>query len=66
MSEPMPVFMSFNACVKVDSQGSRVTSDAGLILVWGWMNIWDSARRELQSPAFMISFAPVVGPTDAA
>jgi hypothetical protein len=36
-TQKQPFQLSFNACVKVDFQGSRVTSDAGLILVRGWM-----------------------------
>jgi hypothetical protein len=31
-----PFQLSFNASLKVDFQGSRVTSDGGLVLVWEW------------------------------
>lgn len=36
--------LSFNASLKVDSQGSRVTSDTGVILVRSWTNVWDSVK----------------------
>jgi hypothetical protein len=32
-SQNQPFQLSFNACLKVNFQGSRVTSDGGLILV---------------------------------
>jgi len=32
--------LSFNASLKVDFQGSRVTSDGGLIWYGSWMNDW--------------------------
>ena len=33
-----PFQLSFNPSLKVDFQGSRVTSDGGLILVGSWTN----------------------------
>ena len=41
--------LSFNASLKIDFQGSRVTSDTGLILVRSWTNVWDSVK----SPAML-------------
>ena len=35
-----PFELSFNASLKVDFQGSRVTSDGGLILIREWMSDW--------------------------
>jgi len=32
-TEKQPFQLSFNTCLKVDIQGSRVTSDGGLILI---------------------------------
>jgi hypothetical protein len=40
-----PFQLSFNACLKVDFQGSRVTSDGGLILV----------RERWALPALMVA-----------
>ena len=39
-----PVQLSFNASLKIDFQGSRVTSDGGLILVRELVNGWASAN----------------------
>jgi hypothetical protein len=41
--------LSFNASLKVDCQGWRITSDNGLILVRSWTNVWDSVK----SPAML-------------
>jgi hypothetical protein len=41
--EKQPFQLSFNASLKIDFQGSRVTSD-GLILCVNWMNGWASAN----------------------
>ena len=35
-----PFQLSFNPSLKVDFQGSRVTSDGGLLLVRDWANAW--------------------------
>ena len=40
-----PVQLSFNASLKIDSQGSCVTSDCGLILV----GELDERRRQVQT-----------------
>ena len=34
-----PFQLSFNASLKVDFQGSRVTSDGGLIVCASWMSV---------------------------
>lgn len=38
-----PFQLSFNAALKVEFQGSRVTSDGGLILGASWTSGWASA-----------------------
>jgi hypothetical protein len=39
--------LSFNSSLKVDFQGSRVTSDGGPILIRSWMSdwVWRSSSR---------------------
>jgi hypothetical protein len=39
--ENQPFQLSFNPSLKVDFQGSRVTSDSGLLWCASWMNVWD-------------------------
>jgi hypothetical protein len=39
-TENQPLQLSFHACLKVDFQGSRVTSDGGLILIGEWDERW--------------------------
>jgi hypothetical protein len=41
--QKQPFQRSFNASLKVDFQGSRVTSDGGLSCV-SWTNAWASAN----------------------
>ena len=38
--QDQPFQLSFNATLKVDFQGSRVTSDGGLIWFASWMSYW--------------------------
>ncbi len=44
-----PFQLSFNASLKVDFQGSRVTSDGGLILVRELMSdwVWSSSSKNI-------------------
>ena len=45
-----PFQLSFNRCLKVDFQGSRVTSDGGLILVRELDEIRGCQRRRAAEP----------------
>ena len=38
-TQDQPFQLSFNSSLKVDFQGSRVTSDGGLVLVASWTNV---------------------------
>jgi len=44
-----PFQLSFNAALKVDFQGSRITSDGGLILVRGLdeRSAWESSSNSI-------------------
>jgi hypothetical protein len=44
-----PIQLPFNASLKVDFQGSRVTSDGGLILVRELDGAWDSVNLSSSS-----------------
>ena len=40
-TQKQPFELSFNSRLRVDFQGSRVTSDGGLSWCVSWMNGWD-------------------------
>ncbi len=35
-----PFQLWFNPCLKIDFQGSRATSESGLLWCGNWMNVW--------------------------
>ena len=45
-----PFQVAFNGFLKVAFQGSRITSDAGLILGASWMNAWGAGDTHRRAP----------------